>query len=185
MESFRNDISDNLNVTISGNQMTESIGKLLSVMETICRREGLHFFAFGDLLVYGVHYHTLPDYCWDDVYEVGMLRKDYERFIRNAEKYADELNFQVRTTPVGDKRKKYRAPYFYIEQKVVIKTENVELENWISLRVSPFDKVPMAADTRIAFYRETERKNRCLRRIIGQKEYVAVNGKSFIKFLLK
>ena len=51
MESFRNDISDNLNVTISGNQMTESIGKLLSVMETICRREGLHFFAFGDLLV--------------------------------------------------------------------------------------------------------------------------------------
>ena len=185
MESFRNDISDNLNITISGNQMTESIGELLSVMETICQREGLHFFAFGDLLVYGVHYHTLPDYCWDDVYEVGMLRKDYERFIRNAEKYADELNFQVRTTPVGDKRKKYRAPYFYIEQKVIIKTENVELENWISLRVSPFDKVPMAADTRIAFYRKTERKNRCLRRIIGQKEYVAVNGKSFIKFVLK
>ena len=61
MESFRNDISDNLNITISGNQMTESIGKLLSVMEAICRREGLHFFAFGDLLVYGVHYHTLPD----------------------------------------------------------------------------------------------------------------------------
>lgn len=185
MESFRNDISDNLNITISGSQMTESIGKLLSVMETICQREGLHFFAFGDLLVYGVHYHTLPDYCWDDVYEVGMLRKDYERFIRNAEKYADELNFQVRTTPVGDKRKKYRSPYFYIEQKVVIKAENVELENWISLRVSPFDKVPMAADTRIAFYRKTERKNRCLRRISGQKEYVAVNGKSFIKFGLK
>ena len=185
MESFRNDISDNLNITISGNQMTESIGELLSVMETICQREGIRFFAFGDLLVYGVHYHELPDYCWDDVYEVGMLRKDYERFIRNAEKYADELNFQVRTTPAGDKRKKYKSPYFYIEQKIVIKTETVELENWISLRVSPFDKVPMAADTRIAFYRKTERKNRCLRRIIGQKEYVAVNGKSFIKFVLK
>ena len=64
----------------------------------------------------------------------------------------------MRTTPVGDKRKKYRSPYFYIEQKVIIKTENVELENWISLLVSPFDKVPMAADTRIAFYRETEKK---------------------------
>ena len=62
MESFRNDVSENLNISIAGEQMTESIGRLLSVMETICQREGVRFFAFGDLLVYGVHYHALPDY---------------------------------------------------------------------------------------------------------------------------
>lgn len=185
MKSFRNDISDNLNVTISGNQMTESICELLSVVETICQREGLRFFAFGDLLVYGVHYHSLPDYCWDDVYEVGMLRKDYERFIRSAEKYVDELNFRVRTTPIGDERKRLRSPYFYIEQKIIIKTEAVELDNWISLRVSPFDKVPMATDTRTAFYRKMERQNRCLRRTIGQELYASKSHTSFLKFCIK
>lgn len=185
MESFRNDVSDTLNISIAGAEVTRIISKLLSVMETICQREGLQYFAFGDLLVYGIHYHSLPDYCWDDVYEVGMLRRDYERFVRNVEKYADELNFRVRTTPIGDRRKKFRNLYFYIEQKVNIQTESVELENWISLRVSPFDRVPMATDTRTAFYRKVERRNRCLRRIIGQNAYVAVNGKSLIKFGVK
>ena len=58
MESFRNDISDNLNITISGNQITESIGELLSVMRPFANGK---VFIFLHLAIcwYSVHYHVL------------------------------------------------------------------------------------------------------------------------------
>ena len=185
MADFQNNVSDSLKISISGKEMTESICKLLSVMERICQREGLQFFAFGKLLVYGVQYHRLPDYRWNNIYEVGMLRKDFEVFVNKAEQYEDEMDFRVRRTPIGDARSCYHSPYFYIEQKVIIKTESVAAENWISLRVSPFDKVPMAEDTRVSFYRKMKRQNRCLNRINGQRMYVAKANSSFLKFWLK
>lgn len=185
MKTFRNNISQSLNVTIEGKKMTEFVGRLVSVVEKICQREGLRFFAFGDLLVYAVHYHSLPDYYWDEVYEVGMLRKDYEVFIRSAEKYADELDFRVRTTSVGEARKGVQSPCCYIEQKVCIEEDTIALDNWISLRISPFDKVPMAEDTRTSFYRKIERQNRRLRNMAGLQSYMVKDGKTFMKFCIK
>lgn len=60
--------------------------KVLDEVDRVCRKHGISYFAdWGTLLGAVRHHGFIP---WDDDFDIVMLRKDYERFLRVAK---DEL----------------------------------------------------------------------------------------------
>ena len=72
---------------------------LLKEFLLICKKENLHYYLLGGTLLGAVrHKGFIP---WDDDVDIGMPRKDYEKFISCAQKYLPEYCFlqTFRTDP--------------------------------------------------------------------------------------
>ena len=61
----------------------------------ICDKLSLKYYVLGGTML-GAARHSgfIP---WDDDIDVGMLRKDYEVFIKEAQKYLPEYYFGIRS----------------------------------------------------------------------------------------
>ena len=56
--------------------------KILKEFDTLCRENGIRYFGCGGTAIGAVrHGGFIP---WDDDIDVGMLRRDYERFLKVA-----------------------------------------------------------------------------------------------------
>ncbi len=180
--NFKKAVTDELQIELSAEETTRIVCDLLKVMEKICRKEGLEYFAYARLLVYAVHYHQLAPYNWHQSFDVGMLRKDYDRFCKVAAKYEEMLNFKVRLHPVFDVKRQYRAHFLYITREVEITSGDITVTDEFRLRIAPFDKVPEEEDTRSGFYRAMKHANNVHRRTIDQRFYLEKSKGAFAKF---
>jgi len=82
----RDEMRSGFLVTVSRKRLWEKEIELLMVLDDICRRHDIRWFAgYGTLLGAVRHHGFVP---WDDDIDVVMLRPDYERFCRIA---AEEL----------------------------------------------------------------------------------------------
>ena len=71
---------------------------LLEQLKTICERHKIKYFAIGGTLLGAVrHKGFIP---WDDDIDIGMLRKDYDRFLKVCEKELEYPYFLQ--TPLTD-----------------------------------------------------------------------------------
>lgn len=180
--NFKKAVTDELQLELSGEETTRIVCDLLKVMETICRKEKLEYFAYARILVYAVHYHQMAPYNWHQSFDVGMLRKDYEKFCKVAGKYERKLGFRLRFHPVFDVKRQYRAHFLYITKEMTVQSEGLTLTDEFRLRVSPFDKIPEEEDTRSGFYRAMKHVNSVHRRVIDQRFYLEKSDRAFAQF---
>lgn len=183
MNNFKKSVTDELEVEISSEKITEIICELLRIVEKICEKENLEYFAYSRLLVYAIHYHKLSPYSWKYNFDIGMVRSDYEKFRKVVKTYERKLNFCVQLHPTCDVTGEYMAHYLYITKEVRLEEEGIAVSDKFRLRVAPFDKVPEAEDTRRGFYRGMKRVNKIHRHTIDTRMYLKSSGKSFRKFL--
>ena len=87
MNNFKKSVTDELEVEISSEKITEIICELLRIVEKICEKENLEYFAYSRLLVYAIHYHKLSPYSWKYNFDIGMVRSDYEKFRKVVKTY--------------------------------------------------------------------------------------------------
>ncbi|MGI6722071.1 MAG: LicD family protein [Anaerovoracaceae bacterium] len=182
--------SDRTEFTISSKVITGIIEGILKDIDYICKQEHVEYFVFSDLLRYTVHYEGLLPYNDEEMYDVGFLRDDYEKFIHSLSKYADERNFIVDNHPVWDEEKKYQNRVIRIGREHTIDCGDLKLTEEFFVRLSPFDKVPEPIDTRRAFYRTMKRANvrhnktmGCRVFLEGATEKEEKRGKKFHQFL--
>lgn len=84
----RDEIRSGFLVTVSRKRLWEKEIELLMVLDDICRRHDIRWFAgYGTLLGAVRHHGFVP---WDDDIDVVMLRPDYDRFCQVAMKEIQE-----------------------------------------------------------------------------------------------
>lgn len=122
---------------------------LLKEFDTVCRKIGVSYFICGGtLLGYKRHGGFIP---WDDDIDVGMLRADYDKFLKEGKKYLGE-DFFLQTRK-SDKK----IPYLFSKvrmNKTSYITNYNELRDFhkgICLDLFPFDYVPNSLSERHRF----------------------------------
>lgn len=113
--------------------------EILSDFQAVCEKYGLEYFALYGTAIGAVrHKGFIP---WDDDIDVGMLREDYEKFLRIARK---EMKDKYRImTPIDDH--KYACTVTHLQRKntkfvpSILKNEPYEM--CIDLDIFPMDYV--------------------------------------------
>ena len=113
--------------------------EMIQDLDRVCKKYEIPYFAaFGTALGAVRHQGFIP---WDDDSDVGMLRKDYDRFLEIAEK---ELGDHYRIlTPEVDKR--YACNVTKLQRKGTVfishLSKNLKCEQCIFIDIFPFDCV--------------------------------------------
>lgn len=126
--------------------------KLLQEMDRVCKEIGVgYFICGGTMLGYMRHQGFIP---WDDDVDVAMLRKDYDKFLKEAPDHLSNGVFlQTRETDPN-------IPYLFSKIRLdgtEYCTEyniNRDFHKGLCLDIFPFDYVPNNLDERNAFVEE-------------------------------
>lgn len=122
---------------LSTNEIKEILLKQMEFIDAFCREHNISYFLIGGSLLGAVrHKGFIP---WDDDIDIGMLRKDYDKFVRlfNKEKSAYSL------IDINNK-KDYYLPFAKVIDNRTICIEDVRFGTpiGISVDVFPFDNCP-------------------------------------------
>ncbi len=122
---------------------------LLKEFDTVCRKIGVNYFICGGtMLGFMRHGGFIP---WDDDIDVGMLRADYDKFIKEAGKYLGK-DFFLQTRQSDPK-----IPYLFSKVRlngtsyITQYNEKRDFHKGICLDLFPFDYVPNSPAQRHRF----------------------------------
>ena len=113
--------------------------EMISDLDRVCKKHDIPYFAaFGTALGATRHQGFIP---WDDDTDVGMLRKDYDRFLKIVEKELGD-HYQI-MTPEVDKR--YACNVTKLQRKGTVfishLSKDLKCEQCIFIDIFPFDCV--------------------------------------------
>ncbi|MDY1544351.1 LicD family protein [Lactiplantibacillus pentosus] len=114
--------------------------RLMQVVIDICDEENIDYFLIGGSLLGAIRHHGFIP--WDDDIDIGMRRRDYQRFIAVANRHLDPNQYFLQT---GASDPDYALSYMklldvntYIEEK-----NNVNNAfKGVFVDIFPFDKIP-------------------------------------------
>lgn len=114
--------------------------ELLGEVDRICRKHDIRYFIIGGTAI-GAHFWDaiIP---WDDDIDIGMSRRNYERFLEVAQQEMGEKYFLQ--TPDTDKH----APFFFakVRKNGTIFSESqfqhIDMHQGIFVDIFPFDMIP-------------------------------------------
>ena len=90
-EIYRDEIRNGVLVTTDRKKIWNVEMELLDFLKNLCQKHGIRYFAmYGTLIGTIRHRGFIP---WDDDIDVGMLRPDYNRFVRIAREEIEEPYF--------------------------------------------------------------------------------------------
>lgn len=134
-------------------KQTKAIQKLdlvlLKEFDRVCRKIGVSYFICGGtLLGYKRHGGFIP---WDDDIDVGMLRADYDKFLKEGKKHLGE-DFFLQT-----RKSDRKIPYLFSKirlngtEYITNYNEKRDFHKGICLDLFPFDYVPNPLSERKRF----------------------------------
>ena len=159
--------------------MNDTQVKLLEIwkeFDRVCEKLNIKYFAMGGTLLGAMrHKGFIP---WDDDMDFGILRDEYERFLKEAPKeFASKYFVQEHRT-----EKTYFYPFIKIRDSETTAIEwdnqNVKINHGLWIDVFPIDKLPDIEQTK---KNDQEFKDRMLRFALSYR----VPGKTLTKKLLK
>lgn len=122
------------------NKVQENLLEIITEIDRICRKHDIMYFLDSGTELGAVrHQGFIP---WDDDADIGMLRSDYERFIKIAqEEFGDE--FFLQTT---DTEPNYFLMYAKVRKNgtkfVEAATKNIKMHQGVFVDIFPFDCIP-------------------------------------------
>lgn len=130
--------------------------KLLYILQNVdlcCRELGINYFLeFGTLLGTVRHKGFIP---WDDDVDIGMNRKNYDRFISEAPAWLEKHNLFLqeyhteKTTPFSYAKVRLNGTKF-----VEYCNRNVKMHNGVYIDVFPFDYMASSEQEQQKYYRK-------------------------------
>ncbi len=140
---------------------------LIDKVDEICRKLDIgYFICGGSMLGYMRNGGFIP---WDDDIDVAMLRKDYDRFIKEAQAYLDDRFFlQTRETDPD-------IPYLFSKirlnntEYVTEYNERRPFHKGICLDIFPFDYIPNDPKEQEQFKNEVLKLSKAHNRIVNNQ----------------
>lgn len=125
--------------------------KILKEVHSICMKNNIKYFLhFGTLIGAVRHNGFIP---WDDDIDIGMLRPDYEKFLKIVKKNLGK-DYIVQNQKT-DKGFAFCFTKIMLKDTVWIEQNSIKTNkkyNGIYIDIFPFDKVPAYAPQRTYFY---------------------------------
>lgn len=111
---------------------------ILKIIDEICNKNNLRYFAFSDLLVGAVHYNNFIPNGLKSKTEIGLMREEYNKLCDILYKEADKLDLQlVDRYPSGAK-----ALNLNVARTVTIDQEDAVITDLATVEISAFDYLP-------------------------------------------
>lgn len=137
--TYNNEDYENLDLKEAQTIMTE----ILKAVHDLCEKHGINYFLDAGTLLGAVrHKGFIP---WDDDIDIGMLREDYNKFLKIAEKelpkhlflqtFETDEYYDVYPTPC---KVRYNNTIFLEEGA----KENHKMHNGIFIDIFPYDSLP-------------------------------------------
>ena len=114
----------------------------LKEIKRICEKNSIPYFLIGGTLIGAVrHKGFIP---WDDDIDVGMLRKDYDRFLEIAPTEIDKETFFLQTPETEDNCYDYEIARVRLNNTHFIQKhrKNLNLHNGFFAEIIPYDDLP-------------------------------------------
>lgn len=112
---------------------------LLELLISICEKHGIKYFAIGGTLLGAArHKGFIP---WDDDIDIGMLRKDYDRFLKVCEEELNEPYF-LQTTLTDDCYRAHAQIRNSNTTGYAVMDENLHCNKGIFIDIFPLDGIP-------------------------------------------
>ena len=136
-------------------------------IDRICRKHNIgYFICGGSMLGFVRHGGFIP---WDDDMDVGMLREDYERFMKiAAEELGEEYFLQTRETDPN-------IPYLFSKVRlkdseyITAYNELRDFNKGICVDIFPFDKVPLEYGTLLEHKTTIDALSKAHNRIVNRQ----------------
>ena len=129
--------------------------KNLQVLDEVCKKIGVKFFAYGGTLIGAIrHKGFVP---WDDDLDVAMVRSDYVKFVQHAEQYLPS-NYTLQS-PYNDPK----SPYSYTKLRlngtkyIEYAHHKLKIAQGIYIDIYPIDNLP---DTDEEFFKQYKKFHR-------------------------
>ncbi|MBQ9156320.1 MAG: LicD family protein [Eubacterium sp.] len=116
----------------------KAVSEFITIINDICRKDGLRYFAMGRLLTWCIYGEdTWPE---SNQYYIAMMRRDYDLFIKRLQKEGKELGIRL-TLPYALTGHIHRLNTTIVK-KFIYKDKSGKLEYDIQIRIEPYDFLP-------------------------------------------
>lgn len=120
--------------------------EILDEVDRVCKKNGItYFLAYGSALGARRHGGFIP---WDDDIDIGMERKDYEKFREIAPKEMGEKFYYQRMEKHNDYHRSYDQVGIIATSFVVYEYSKSRQYHGIHIDIFPHDNVPMGEEER-------------------------------------
>ncbi|MCH5162008.1 MAG: LicD family protein [Clostridiales bacterium] len=141
--------------------MNEIQQRLLSMLEWLhefCEKHSVTYYAIGGTLLGAVrHKGFIP---WDDDIDVGMPRKEYERFLELAK--AEGGRYRAETVADGNKDFIYSFCKLYDTESTVVCNTKYRTKRGLFIDIFPLDGAGNTLEDGKKYYKSIEFKNRVI-----------------------
>ena len=122
------------------NKLQKTILIIAVEIDRICKENGIQYDMDGGTLLGSIrHKGFIP---WDDDFDIGMKRNEYERFLRVCDKQLDKELFTLQTINVKDYAFAFAKIHLNGTRIIEDFSNNVNVHHGIFVDVFPFDNLP-------------------------------------------
>ena len=165
--------------------LNEAKTKILKVLDEICEKNGLSYFAYGPTLVGAVHYGAFIPEQNSLSGDVGVMRDDYEKLIPILRETAADYGL-IFDEYIGESNVPQRIVRLGLRAQIgdTEAGDELSMEQDFWILIAPFDRLPDSFDLYCAHLRRMKRANRRYARVCSCRGFSS-SKQSFFRFFVK
>lgn len=152
-----NEISRKRTYNIDPELIAQTKTEVLKELDKLCRANGIPYFAFGNLLVGCVHYNDIIPGTAECIWDIGLLRKDYDRLLSLMRNPQTKCGLYLNDLTEFNK---YPQELICVGRPCIVELPGMTVEQPCWVYISPFDAVPDDFDFFCGFIRQMRRANK-------------------------
>lgn len=168
-----NEINRKKTYTIEPALIAQTKTEILKELDKLCRANGIPYFAFGNLLIGCVHYNDVIPGTEDCIWDIGLLRRDYERLMALMKNPQTKCGLFLNAYTEIDR---YPRELVSVGKTCTVELPGLKVEQPCWVYLSPFDAIPDDFDFFCGFIRQMRRANRRYSRVLSKYRSLSGGG---------